>query len=197
MYRVGANGRTRCALKRTFDFVASLFGLCAAALPLAVLILIVRTTSPGPGLFRQTRLGRDCKPFTLYKIRTMYRGTRDAATHEVSEAQVTTLGRWLRRVKLDELPQLWNVLRGDMSLVGPRPCLPVQSELIAARLAKGVFSVRPGVTGLAQVRGVDMSDAERLATLDAEAIAEQTLAGDLMLLWMTVAGGGRGDRTGA
>ncbi len=184
-------------MKRTFDIVASLIGLCIVAVPLLFLIVLVRSTSPGPGLFRQTRLGRDCKPFTLFKIRTMYRDTRHAATHEVSEAQVTALGRWLRRVKLDELPQLWNVLRGDMSLVGPRPCLPVQDALVAARQARGVFSVRPGVTGLAQVRGVDMSDPERLATLDAEAIATQSFVGDLSLLWRTVAGGGRGDRTGA
>jgi len=107
---------------------------------------------------------------------------------------VTPLGRWLRRLKLDELPQLWNVLRGDMSLVGPRPCLPSQTELIAERRARGVYALRPGITGVAQVAGVDMSDPPRLAALDATYLATVSAAADLRLLLATVRGAGRGDR---
>ncbi len=182
-------------LKRGFDLLASLLGLCLFAVPILVLIVIVRSTSPGPGLFRQVRVGRNRQPFVCYKLRTMYQGTSVAGTHEVSQAQVTRIGQTLRRLKLDELPQLWNVLRGDMSLVGPRPCLPVQETLIAERDARGVFRVRPGVTGLAQVLGVDMSEPRRLAELDAEGIARQGFANDLALIWRTLTGSGRGDRT--
>jgi lipopolysaccharide/colanic/teichoic acid biosynthesis glycosyltransferase len=182
-------------VKRFIDIVASLAGLCAFAVPILVLIVVVRATSPGPGILRQSRVGRNAVPFVCFKLRTMYIDTQMAATHEVSRSQVTPIGAFLRRYKLDELPQLWNVLRGDMSLVGPRPCLPVQHELIQARSEQRVFDVRPGITGLAQVQGVDMSDPERLAHLDAEGIAQHSVAGDLKLIWMTISGRGRGDRT--
>ena len=105
---------------------------------------------------------------------------------------VTSLGELLRRFKIDELPQLWNVLLGDMSLVGPRPCLPSQAELVEARKRLGVFTVRPGITGLAQVSGVDMSDANRLAEIDAQYVRTQSLVGDLRLIWATLRGQGVG-----
>src|SRR5690606_22830348 len=109
--------------------------------------------------------------FVCYKLRTMAPGTPDRGTHEVSVAAVTPLGRFLRKMKLDELPQLWNVLVGEMSLVGPRPCLTSQGAVIAARRARGVYAVRPGVTGPAQVLGVDMSTPEQLAEIDASWVA--------------------------
>ncbi len=112
------------------------------------------------------------KLFTCYKLRTMYSYTPSVGTHEVQLSSVTPIGRRLRRWKLDELPHLWNVLRGDMSLVGPRPCLPIQSELIEKRRQMGVLDFRPGITGLAQVAGVDMSDPERLANIDSRIRAE-------------------------
>ncbi|MCI5074825.1 sugar transferase [Oricola sp.] len=148
--------------------------------------LAVRLTSPGPALFAQTRVGQGEKVFTCYKFRTMQVGTPQAGTHEVSPAAITPLGRRLRRWKIDELPQIWNVARGEMSLVGPRPCLPGQSELIAWRRRLGVFACRPGITGLAQVAGVDMSEPEKLARIDARYCASRSLALDLRLAVQTL-----------
>ena len=105
-------------------------------------------------------------------------------------------GVLLRRTKLDEMPQLWNVLRGDMSLVGPRPCLPSQTELVRLRTEYNVFDVRPGITGPAQVEGVDMSDPARLTAIDADYVANHTWKGDLLLLLKTATGRGQGDRVG-
>jgi O-antigen biosynthesis protein WbqP len=122
----------------------------------------------------------------------MYSGTANVPTHQVEASAVTPFGELLRRFKIDELPQLWNVLVGDMSLVGPRPCLPSQIELVDARRRLGVFDVRPGVTGLAQVSGVDMSDANRLAEIDARYVRTQSVLGDFRLIWATVRGRGVG-----
>jgi O-antigen biosynthesis protein WbqP len=122
----------------------------------------------------------------------MYSGTANLPTHQVKASAVTSLGELLRRFKVDELPQLWNVLLGDMSLVGPRPCLPSQTELVEARKRLGVFAVRPGITGLAQVSGVDMSDANRLAEIDAQYVRTQSFVGDLRLVWATLRGQGVG-----
>jgi O-antigen biosynthesis protein WbqP len=122
----------------------------------------------------------------------MYSGTANLPTHEVKASSVTALGEHLRRFKIDELPQLWNVLAGDMSLVGPRPCLPSQTDLVEARRQLGVFEVRPGITGLAQVNGIDMSDASRLAKIDAQYVRTQSLIGDLRLTIATLRGHGVG-----
>lgn len=181
-------------LKRTLDILVSSIGLLFITLPILSLALLIKITSPGKAFFAQQRVGRDRKIFVCYKLRTMYRETPSVATHEIQTSSVTFIGRWLRRSKLDELPQLWNVLRGDMSLVGPRPCLPNQTELIEKREQNGVFRVRPGITGLAQVAGVDMSDPERLSRLDSEYIRKQNLAGDLILLMKTFTSKARGDR---
>jgi O-antigen biosynthesis protein WbqP len=124
----------------------------------------------------------------------MYADTRDAPSHETAASAVTPAGRWLRRSKLDELPQLWNVLRGEMSFVGPRPCLPSQVELVAARRARGLYAIRPGITGVAQVAGLDMSDPQRLAAADAEYLETMSLRTDLRLMLMTAFGAGKGDR---
>lgn len=181
-------------LKRTFDVAAVVL-----AAPLAVPLTLaaaaaIRWDSPGPALFRQKRVGRWGHEFTCYKLRTMAVGTAERATHEAPAASVTRVGMLLRRTKLDELPQLWNVLRGDMSLVGPRPCLRVQDELIRLRQDLGVLDVPPGITGLAQVRDVDMSDPARLARMDAEYVRAWTPALDLLLLAKTAMGSGSGDR---
>jgi len=153
--------------KRFFDLTAAALGLIVVWPALALLAVAIRLTSSGPALFRQVRLGRAEKPFVCLKLRTMHVGTPSVPTHEAPAGSMTGMGAFLRRSKLDELPQLWNVLKGDMSLVGPRPCLPGQQELIAERRRRGVFSLRPGVTGLAQVSGVDMSDPARCAEFDA------------------------------
>lgn len=179
---------------RVADVIAATAGL-VLTFPLIVgLALAVRAGSPGPGLFAQTRLGRAERPFTCYKLRTMSVGTVSAGTHEVSAAAVTPLGRSLRRLKLDELPQLWNVLIGDMSLVGPRPGLPQQVELREARRARGLYAVRPGVTGPGQVAGVDMSEPERLAILDATFANRPTITAYIKYVLLTVVGRGQGDR---
>lgn len=181
-------------MKRIFDLAVSATGLLLVGWLILILIVAVRLTSPGPGLFLQERVGRRQELFRCCKLRTMAVDTPHVATHLAPAAGITPLGRWLRRVKLDELPQLWNVLKGEMSLVGPRPCLPVQVELIAARQERGVFALRPGITGRAQILGVDMSDPERLARIDAEYAASMSFPGDLRLLALTVFGAGRGDR---
>lgn len=161
---------------------------------LALIWALVRFQSPGPGIFAQTRVGRNGATFTCYKFRTMHVGTVQAATNQVSAAAVTSLGRTLRKTKLDELPQVWNILRNEISLVGPRPCLPVQKELIEARRQKGVLRLKPGISGLAQVNDIDMSDPQRLARWDARYMALQSLLLDLKIAMATAKGGGRGDR---
>lgn len=172
-------------MKRLIDIVMSFLGLLLLWPFLLAAFLLVRVTSPGPALFRQQRIGRHQHPFVCYKIRTMRTGTPETPTHLAPASAVTPVGRVLRASKLDELPQLYNVLVGDMSLVGPRPCLPSQEALIAARAKRGVFNVRPGVTGLAQVMGVDMTDPERLAAVDADYIRTRTLGLDIRLLLAT------------
>lgn len=179
-------------MKRAFDILASAV-LLLICWPLLLLVLLaIRLHSPGPAIFSQIRVGKDGRLFTCYKLRTMHLGTANLPTHQVGAASVTSLGGHLRNFKIDELPQLYNVLIGDMSLVGPRPCLPTQVDLVEARRHLGVLAVRPGITGLAQVRGVDMSDPERLARIDARYVQTQGLIGDIKLIIATLGGGGVG-----
>lgn len=181
-------------MKRAVDLALVLAGL-PVAVPLILLCMAaIRLTSPGPAIFRQIRVGRHERPFVCYKLRTMHVGTGDLPSHKAPTAAVTPLGHRLRRMKLDELPQLWNIVRGDMSFVGPRPCLPSQAELIAARRARGLYAVRPGITGVSQIAGIDMSDAERLAVSDAAYLDRMSIVTDLRLIVMTALGSGRGDR---
>lgn len=156
-----------------------------------LLILLVKKSSNGPGLFRQERIGKDGAKFVCIKIRTMKCGTLHLPSHEVSDAAVTPLGSFLRRTKLDELPQLFNVLVGEMSLVGPRPCLRTQVELIDARQASGALSVMPGITGLAQIQGVAMSNPDLVAWIDGEYVRSRSFLGDLAIIWRTLVGHGR------
>ena len=144
------NYRKWLDMTRFFDVVFSLAGLIIGA-PALLVIYVVGLFDTGSPLFFQERVGRDQKPFTLVKFRTMRPDTASVASHLADASAITPLGAFLRRTKLDELPQLWNVLKGAMSLVGPRPCLFNQTELIAERHIRGVFEVRPGITGLAQV----------------------------------------------
>jgi O-antigen biosynthesis protein WbqP len=179
-------------MKRAFDVTACVLFLLFLWPILLIVMLAIRLQSPGPAIFTQIRVGKNGCPFICYKLRTMYSGTAHLPTHKVQVSSVTALGMHLRRFKVDELPQLWNVLLGDMSLVGPRPCLPSQTELIDARRQLGVLEVRPGITGLAQINGVDMSDANRLAEIDARYVRTQSLAVDLKLIWATLRGQGVG-----
>jgi O-antigen biosynthesis protein WbqP len=178
---------------RLIDVLAALFGLLLGAPLLAVLWLIGWFDTRSP-LFRQQRVGRHQQPFMLVKFRTMRLDTASVATHLADASAVTAFGRFLRRTKLDELPQLWNVLRGEMSLVGPRPCLFNQEELIAERAARGVFDARPGITGLAQVQGIDMSTPELLTRTDAEMLASLGLRNYFRYIFLTVLGKGAGDQ---
>lgn len=172
-------------LKRAFDLALSLPGLAVAAPVIAAMGLLIRLTSKGPAIYSQMRVGRGGRPFRCYKLRTMRADTPSVPTHEAQKTAITGVGRFLRRTKLDELPQLWNVAKGDMSLVGPRPCLTTQDELIAHRERLGVFSSRPGITGLAQLRGIDMSRPALCAQTDAEYLANWTLAGDVAIIIRT------------
>ncbi len=160
---------------------------------LGLVWLAVRLTSGGPGILRQRRVGRQGRVFTCFKFRTMFAETRVAATHEVGQASVTPVGRFLRATKIDELPQFWNILVGDMSLLGPRPSLDVQEELIQLRQQAGVLDVRPGITGWSQVNGMDMRDPAELARMDADYLAMRTIPLEIRVLLRTLFGRGGGD----
>lgn len=178
---------------RAFDLIFSLLGL-VVGLPVLLALTVIGLFDTGSPIFRQVRVGRHQQPFTLVKFRTMKVNTASVATHLASSASITRFGRFLRKTKLDELPQLWNVLKGDMSLVGPRPGLFNQSELTEERALRGVFDVRPGITGLAQVSEIDMSTPALLAETDQRMIQSLTLASYFKFIFMTVAGKGAGDR---
>nr|WP_232102441.1 sugar transferase [Stutzerimonas stutzeri] len=176
-----------------FDIVLSFLGLAVGA-PLLIVLAIIGMFDTGSPLFRQIRVGRHQQPFTLVKFRTMAQGTASVPTHLASSSSVTRFGSFLRRTKLDELPQLWNVLKGEMSLVGPRPGLFNQEELTRERAKRGVYAVRPGITGLAQVQGVDMSTPALLAEIDQKMILNLTPETYVKYIIKTLIGQGAGDR---
>jgi lipopolysaccharide/colanic/teichoic acid biosynthesis glycosyltransferase len=178
---------------RIFDIFFSLTGLIIGS-PVLFLIAILGYIDTKSPIFCQERVGRDKKPFILVKFRTMKPDTASVATHLASASAITPLGNFLRRTKLDELPQLWNVLKGEMSLVGPRPCLFNQHELIDEREKRGVYAVRPGITGLAQVNEIDMSTPGLLAETDAQMIKDLTIGKYFSYIIQTVTGKGSGDR---
>lgn len=178
---------------RFFDLFFSLCGLLLFS-GLFLTIFIAGFFDTGAPIFRQVRIGINCKNFVLYKFRTMKVNTDSIPTHLAAPDSVTRLGSVLRKTKLDELPQLWNVLKGEMSLVGPRPCLSSQHDLIKAREKLGVFSVRPGITGLAQIRGIDMSRPELLAKTDAEMLVSFSIIQYFKYIFLTLLGKGSGDQ---
>ena len=180
-------------LMRLIDIFLSLFGLIST-FPVLLILVVFGFFDTGAPIFRQKRLGQNQRPFMLMKLRTMREDTASVPTHLVNPSATTGFGRFLRRTKLDELPQLWNVLKGEMSLVGPRPGLPSQGALIKARAMRGVYSVKPGITGLAQITGIDMSTPELLARTDAQMIARMSLKDYFCFIFLTVIGKGRGDR---
>jgi len=178
---------------RIIDFWASFFGLILL-LPLILVLYIIGLFDTGSPIFRQRRVGKNKHPFTLYKFRTMNLNTRSVATHLANQSDVTKFGSFLRKTKLDELPQLLNVLIGDMSLVGPRPCLFSQEELISEREKRGVYNFKPGITGLAQINDVDMSTPVKLSEFDARMLKDLNLVNYLKFILATVIGKGQGDR---
>ncbi len=175
--------------KRLLDMTFSLSGLIIAALPMAICAAAIWIESGGPVIFRQNRVGADRRNFTCYKFRTMSPDApHECATAELDhpERYITRVGRFLRRTSLDELPQLFNVLRGDMSLIGPRPVIPSERELVGLRDSLGVYGIRPGMTGLAQIRGRDVVSIRRKAAYDAQYMERMSLGYDCVLLMQTL-----------
>jgi O-antigen biosynthesis protein WbqP len=180
-------------MTRFFDIVFSFFGLLFLS-PLILLLLIIGVFDTGSPLFRQERVGIKQKPFQLLKFRSMHVNTQAVATHLVQLSSITKWGSFLRKSKLDELPQLFNVFMGDMSFVGPRPNLFNQLELIEERAKRGVYSIRPGITGLAQINKIDMSTPQLLAETDAKMIDHLNVWFYFKYIFLTVFGKGFGDR---
>jgi lipopolysaccharide/colanic/teichoic acid biosynthesis glycosyltransferase len=178
---------------RVFDIIFSLFGLIFT-FPLLLLLIVIGLFDTGSPIFRQQRVGKNKQSFVLIKFRTMQKDTAHVASHLASRSSITPFGHFLRRSKLDELPQLWNVLTGDMSLVGPRPCMFSQAELIAEREKRGVYDVRPGITGLAQVNDIDMSTPRLLAETDSSMVKAYSVKLYFKLILKTIIGHGLGDR---
>lgn len=177
---------------RTLDFLTAFLGLLLLW-PILLIVIIISLFDTGSPIFVQERVGRNKKPFKLIKFRTMSVDTASVASHLASNSSITKLGSFLRKTKIDELPQLVNVLKGEMSLVGPRPNLFNQVELIKERDALGVYEALPGITGLAQIQNIDMSTPQLLAKTDKQMIDSLTLKDYFKYIVMTVAGNGSGD----
>ncbi len=175
-------------MKRIFDFTVSLVLLILLTLPFLLVSLIIAIDAGRPVIYKQYRVGKNNKLFYIYKFRTMKNNTRLAATVDLTEADecITKSGKFLRKTSLDELPQLFNVLKGDMSFVGPRPLIPEEKEIRHLRKKYNVYSVRPGITGLAQVNGRDKLSIEEKALFDKEYVDKQSLGLDIKILFKTV-----------
>ena len=180
-------------MTRTFDIFFSFFGLLIL-IPILFILFIIGYFDTGSPIFRQERVGKSKKPFWLMKFRSMNITAPSVATHLASATSITPFGSFLRKSKLDELPQLWNVLMGDMSLVGPRPNLFNQEELIKERDSRAVYSIRPGITGLAQINKIDMSTPQLLAETDAQMVQSYSIIKYFYYIIVTVLGKGSGDR---
>ena len=178
---------------RLFDVFFSLIGIIILS-PLITILLITGYLDTKSPIFQQERIGKNKKPFNLYKFRSMHVDTKSVATHLANYSSVTKYGSFLRKIKLDELPQLFNVLKGDMSIVGPRPNLFNQDELIIERDILGVYNVLPGITGLSQINKIDMSTPKLLAETDAKMIKELNTKSYLKYILATILGKGYGDR---
>lgn len=178
---------------RLIDVIFSFFGLIFLS-PVFIVLLIITYFETRSPIFVQERVGKDMKPFRLFKFRSLPLNVPNVPTHFLNSFNITPLGRFLRKSKLDELPQLWNVFVGDMSLVGPRPNLFSQEELIAQRKKNRVYSVRPGITGLAQISKIDMSSPKLLAETDARMIEKLNFLYYFKYIFLTVYGKGFGDR---
>lgn len=180
-------------MTRLFDVMFSFLGMLFLW-PIGILLYIIGKFDTGSPIFVQERVGKNQQPFNLYKFRTMHVDAKSVATHLANQNQVTKFGHFLRKSKLDELPQLLNVFKGDMSLVGPRPCLYSQEELRQEREARGVYNYLPGITGLGQINEVDMSTPKKLAELDAQMLRSLDSVDYFKYILATVTGKGQGDR---
>jgi len=175
-------------MKRMFDFFLAVVATLILAAPVLLVVLMVRLTSPGPALYWSDRVGRHNKIFKMPKFRSMQMGTPAVATHLLADpkAYLTPIGSFLRKSSLDELPQLWSILAGDMSFVGPRPALFNQHDLVEMRTRLGVHELVPGLTGWAQINGRDELPIPDKVKLDVEYLQRQSLALDIRILWMTL-----------
>ena len=174
-------------MKRLFDLLLALAACIVLALPMVLVFVAVRLTSPGPALYWSDRVGRRNKIFEMPKFRSMRVGTPTVATHLLADAgsHLTPIGSFLRKSSLDELPQLWSIVVGDMSFVGPRPALFNQHDLIALRTQHGVHALMPGLTGWAQVNGRDELPIPDKVKLDTAYLHQQSLSFDIRILWLT------------
>ena len=189
--KLNVESKTTVAM-RVLDVMLAGLGLLILW-PLLFFLYLLGLFDTGSPVLCQERVGRDLKPFRIIKFRTMSLETPLVGSHLLGNGAITPLGGFLRKTKLDELPQLWNVLRGEMSLVGPRPNLFNQQDLIKARTSLGVYLVRPGITGLAQIRRIDMSKPHLLAHTDAQMLKKLNLYNYFKYIFMTIAGNGVGD----
>ncbi|HLO61871.1 MAG TPA: sugar transferase [Azonexus sp.] len=174
-------------MKRLFDLILALVAVCLFAIPLVVVALLVKVTSPGPVLYWSDRVGRHNRIFRMPKFRSMRVGTPAVATHLLTNpaAHLTPIGSFLRRSSLDELPQVWSILVGDMSFVGPRPALFNQDDLVALRTEAGVHELQPGLTGWAQINGRDELPIPQKVALDVEYLRRRSFGFDLRIIWLT------------
>lgn len=174
--------------KRLFDIFVSLFGIILFIVPLIICAAFVRITSPGPSLYWSERVGQDNRIFKMPKLRTMYLATPQVATDRLENpsAHITWFGSYLRKTSIDELPQLFSVLIGKMSLVGPRPLIPSQQQIIVKRRRVGVDEIKPGITGWAQINGRDNLTENEKVRLDLEYKERQSMLFDLQILWRTI-----------
>ena len=175
-------------MKRTFDILLSIFAIALLAVPIALVWVAVRLTSPGPALYWSSRVGRNNVIFQMPKFRTMYTDTPAVATHLLVNPQsyLTSIGSFLRKSSLDELPQLWSIVKGDMSWVGPRPALFNQSDLITLRTENGVHTLVPGLTGWAQINGRDEIPIPDKVKLDTFYLQQHSLLLDIRIIFLTV-----------
>ncbi|MEW7010020.1 sugar transferase [Lentilitoribacter sp. EG35] len=179
---------------RFIDLIAAMFILVVMSWLLLLIFVWIKLETTGPAIFQQKRVGLGGRMFICNKFRTMHEGTEDAASHLISPARITKSGKFLRATKLDELPQAWNILLNEMAIVGPRPCLPSQKELIAERIQRNVLTIKPGITGWSQIRSIDMSDPCKLARSDAEYLELRSVMNDIKIMILTVLGKGQGDK---
>jgi len=170
---------------RCFDILSSLIGLIFLS-PLLIFVFFIGLFENGSPLFIQKRVGQKLKSFSLIKFRTMPVGVRSAGTHLIKNIKLSFFGKFLRRTKIDEIPQLLNVFLGDMSLVGPRPCLFNQRKLISERKKRGIFKVRPGITGLAQISGISMKTPTLLSKTDQKMIKNMNLYNYFYFIFKTI-----------
>ena len=175
-------------MKRTFDILLSIFAIALLAVPIALVWVAVRLTSPGPALYWSSRVGKNNVIFQMPKFRTMYTDTPTVATHLLANPQsyLTSIGSFLRKSSLDELPQLWSIVKGDMSWVGPRPALFNQSDLITLRTENGVHTLVPGLTGWAQINGRDEIPIPDKVRLDTFYLQQHSLLLDIRIIFLTV-----------